>query len=51
MEVQSFGELHEEHRAIFDAALARDADTACDLLREHVMSTVARFSVSVTAPE
>jgi len=51
MKVQSFGELHREHRAIFDAALARDADTACDLLREHVMATAARFSVSVTAPE
>jgi DNA-binding GntR family transcriptional regulator len=28
-----------EHREIIDATLARDKDTACALLREHIKST------------
>lgn len=33
--------LQNQHKAIFDAALARDAGRACDLLRQHIRSTAA----------
>jgi DNA-binding GntR family transcriptional regulator len=33
--------LQDQHKAIFDAALARDARRACDLLRQHIRSTAA----------
>jgi len=32
-------DLHAEHQAIFDAALARDANAACDALSRHIMTT------------
>lgn len=31
-------EAVDEHRAIFDAALARDVDAACDLLKAHIIN-------------
>ncbi|MCH2559296.1 MAG: FCD domain-containing protein [Alcanivorax sp.] len=33
-------DVHEEHRAIYDAALARDATKACDATRVHIMRTM-----------
>ena len=30
---------HEEHRSIMEAALARDSDRACNLIRAHVLAT------------
>ena len=33
-------DVHEEHRAIFHAAMARDAERACDLIRQHIDNTV-----------
>lgn len=36
--------LHDEHRAIYEAALARDAEKACTLLTEHVRATARGFS-------
>ena len=35
-------DVQAEHRAIADAALARDADTACDLLARHYRATAER---------
>lgn len=32
-------DLHAEHQAIFDAAMARDADTACRALAMHIQTT------------
>ena len=32
--------VHEEHRAIYDAALERDADKACEATRIHIMRTM-----------
>ena len=32
-------DVHSEHRAIAEAALARDADKACDLMRKHIAVT------------
>lgn len=33
-------DVHEEHRAIFHAAMARDAERACALIRQHIDNTV-----------
>ncbi len=33
-------DVHAEHKAIFDAALARDADLACKLVGEHIARTL-----------
>jgi DNA-binding GntR family transcriptional regulator len=41
--------VDEEHRAIFDAALGRDADLAVDLLTQHIQTT-ARHLESI-APD
>ena len=32
-------DVHAEHRALFDAALERDADKACSILAQHIRST------------
>jgi GntR family transcriptional regulator, carbon starvation induced regulator len=37
-------EVREEHKAIMDAALARNADRACRLLEEHIERTFVGFS-------
>lgn len=33
-------DVHEEHRAIYEAALGRDAERACEAIRVHVMRTL-----------
>lgn len=40
----------EEHRAITDAAVARDADTACGLLRAHFETSAALVRKHLTVP-
>lgn len=37
-------DVHGEHKAIFDAALARDADLACKVAGEHIERTLAVMS-------
>jgi GntR family carbon starvation induced transcriptional regulator len=39
-----------EHKAIMDAALDRDADTACSLMKEHVLSRVRALKQATTTP-
>ena len=36
--------VRQEHKAIMDATLARDADLACRLLGEHIERTFVGFS-------
>lgn len=46
--------VHDEHRAIFEATMARDADTACRYTEDHIdrtLDTLSRmFQEPVTAP-
>lgn len=37
-------DVHAEHRAIFEAAMARDADRACDYASEHIERTLIAIS-------
>jgi GntR family carbon starvation induced transcriptional regulator len=39
-----------EHKAIMDAALERDADTACSLMKEHVLSRVRALKQAMGTP-
>ena len=38
-------DVHAEHRALFDAALERDADKACGVLAQHIRSTLDSVSM------
>ena len=40
---------HEEHRSIMEAALNRDADRACDMIRAHVLATSQNVLVALSA--
>ena len=38
-------DVHAEHRALFEAALERDADKACNVLAQHIRSTLDSVSM------
>lgn len=40
-------DVHAEHRAIFEAAMARDADRACDYVGEHIERTLIVISALI----
>lgn len=47
---QGTGHAQAEHKALMDAALARDADKACEIMAEHVIGRVRAVKEAVSQP-